>query len=193
MTDTLRLLKYDPAVALLIMANNQLNLNLMPQHASVGAPEAIEGTRTKVLISTHDSTDEIIYRRHTGTLEYTYDRINVATIFGNAVLDLDPPLTIYGIMTNLAVASGMAWTTDDFENGVISTNSFVLKAKPQSLRWVGEATIALNEPVEEPSLADAFPVNILNGLTPPDFDQIVDLTVAIPSVVMDGLTYAVPS
>lgn len=191
MTNTLRLLKFDPAVALLIMANNQLLTNLMIEHASIGVPEVIEGSLTKVMITTHDSTDEVIYRRHTGSLEYRYHRINVADIFETMRLDLTPPVTIYGVMENLAKASGMAWTTDDFENGVVTENYFVLKAKPQSLRWVGEATIVLNDPLEEESLADAFPINILDGLYPPEFPQLVDLTSAIPDPVLEGLTAGV--
>jgi hypothetical protein len=169
MSETLRLLKFDPAVALLIMANNQLNTNLMPQYAEVSAPTALDEFLTSVVITTHPSNDDGIYRRHTGSITYRYNRIHVADIFGSMRLDLTPPTTVGGVMTNLANASGLVITDDDFENGLVTGNSFVLKAKPQSLRWVGETTVMLNDPGEAIQLSEAFPINILDGLYPPVF------------------------
>lgn len=189
MSETLRLLKYDPAVALLIMANNQLNTNLLPQYSSVSAPTSISGSLTSVEISTHETVDEYIYRRHTGSMVYRYNRIDVADVFGGMILDLTPPLTIYGVMENLAAASGLVFTDDDFENALVLANSFVLKAKPESLRWVGETTVVLNEPREVIRFADAFPNNILNGFVAPPLGGDIDLALYLPETKLEGLNY----
>lgn len=190
MSETLRLLKYDPAVALLIMVNNHLNLHLRPEFAKVTDPTAIEGTLTEVKVTTFDSINDFISRRYTGELTYRYDRIHVASLFSDMVLTVTPPTTVLGVMTNLAQASGLVITNDDFENQRVESNSFLLTAKPNSLRWVGSVTVMLNEPGTAIQLADAFPNNILNGLTPPDFSGGVDLQYAIPDPLMNGLAYS---
>lgn len=168
MTDTLRLLKFDPAVALLIMANNHFNLHLRSEFASVGPPQATDDVLTHVVITTHESIDENIYRQHTGQLTYRYNRLQVADVFGGMSLDLTPPITVNGVMNNIALASGLVITDDDFENALITGSSFVLKAKPNSLRWVGETTVTLGEPGVSILLSEAFSNNVLNGLTAPN-------------------------
>lgn len=170
MSETLRLLKFDPAVALLIMANNQLNTNLMPQHATVGEPTSLGEKLTSVVITTRPTVDPVIYRRHSGSIVYQFERIPVSDIFGGMRLNATPPLTIQGVMQSIAFESGLSITDRDFENGVITGNSFELKAQPGSLRWVGQTTVMLNEPAELITLGEAFPNNILSGFIPPTFD-----------------------
>lgn len=167
MTDTLRLLKFDPAVALLIMANNHFNLHLRAEFASIGPPMIVEGAVTNVVITTHESTDENIYRQHTGQMTYRYNRLHVADVFGGMTLDLTPPITIKGVMNNIALASGLVITDMDFENALVTGSSFILKAKPNSLRWIGETTVTLGEPGTSVLLSDAFSNNVLDGLWPP--------------------------
>lgn len=141
MTDTLRLLKFDPAVAILIMANNQFNINLRTEFASVGTPVAVDGSVTDVVINTHPSIDENIYRSHTGQMTYRYIRLDLNEVFGDLYLDVVPPITVVGVMNNIANATGLVITPDDFENALIVDSTFQLTAKPQSLRWVGVTTV----------------------------------------------------
>ena len=190
MSDTLRLLKYDPAVALLIMANNHLNLRMMPQYVSISAPRAIDFDTTEVTFTSHTSVDRNIPSLYTGEFDYRYKRIDVNDIFAGMSLDLMPPATIRGIINNLSLATGLVVTADDFENGLVEGSFFVLKAKPGSLRWVGETTVVLNEPGETIDLAEAFSNNILNGLWAPDFGTDIPLQRAIPEPIMDGLEYS---
>lgn len=190
MSDTLRLLKYDPAVALLILANNHLNLRMMPQGVSVSAPVAIDETVTEVTFTAHDSIDEYIETRFTGSMKYRYHRIHVADYFAGMTLEVSPPVTVRGVMNNLALASGLVITDDDFENALVEGASFELKAKASSLRWVGQTTVMLEEPAETLELAEAFSNNILNGLWPPDFGQDMPLAIAIPDPSLDGLAYS---
>lgn len=177
MSETLRLLKYDPAVALLIMVNDHLNIYLLPEYAKVHSPTAVVegGLATDVTVDTFDSGNDFIPRQYTGSLTYRFNRLSVSEILGTLTLSLTPPVTVAGVMANLAAATGLVITDDDFENGLVETNSFTLTAKPQSLRWVGSTTVMLNEPGELLELAVAFPNNILNGLTPPDFSPGVEL------------------
>lgn len=192
MSDTLRLLKYDPAVALLIMANNDFNINLAPQYAKVSEPTALGEFLTSVDIVTHPSNDPGIFRQVTGQINYRFNRIHVSDVFGSMRLDVTPPATVLGIMQNLARASGLVITEDDFENGLVDTESFVLRAKPQSLRWVGETTVMLNDPGETIALSEAFPNNILNGLIAPTFTDPIPLNQVIVIKRLTGLTYDSP-
>jgi len=191
MSETLRLLKYDPAVALLIMANNHFNITLRPEFTTVGDPVVVAGseTLTDVVIKTRDTIDEVIYSSYTGQMTYRYNRISVSEIFAGMSLDITPPITILGVLTNMAAASGLAFTEDDFENGLVESNSFVLKAKPNSLRWVGQTTVMLNEPGVSLQLADAFSNNILNGFYPPVFEE-YPLPAVLAKPELNGLTYA---
>lgn len=171
MSDTLRLLKFDPAVALLIMANNHLNIRLRSEFATVGSPIVKDDNGlTEVTISTRESIDEGIRRDYTGSIQYVFKRIHVADIFSNLVLDLTPPITVNGVLRNMSLATGLAISPDDFENALVEGSSFVLKAKSESLRWFGETTVMLNEPGVSIQLAEAFPNNVLDGLAPPVFE-----------------------
>jgi hypothetical protein len=192
MSDTLRLLKYDPTVALLILANNHLNLRMMPQGISVSTPTAIGRTLTEVTFTAHESIDEYIETRYTGSLRYRYNRLDVNDYFAGLELEVSPPVTVRGVMNNLALASGLVITDDDFENALVEGSSFELKASANSLRWVGSTTVVLEEPAETLELSEAFANNILDGLYPPDFGPDVVLDAAIPNPVMDGLIYTPP-
>lgn len=194
MSETLRLLKYDPAVALLIMVNNHLNLHLREEFARAHSPQAMdEGTLTQVTVETFDSINDFIPRIYTGSFTYTYDRLSIEEVFGPLVLNLTPPVTVVGVMTELANASGMVFTEDDFENALVDTNSFTLTAKPGSLRWVGSTTVMLNEPGTAIELADAFPNTLLDGLYAPHFDAVTALETVIPVTELDGVTYSAPT
>jgi hypothetical protein len=192
MSDTLRLLKHDPTVALLILANNHLNLRMMPQGISVSAPTAIGGTLTEVTFTAHESVDEYIETRYTGSFRYRYNRLNVSDYFAGLALEVSPPVTVRGVMNNLALASGLVITDDDFENALVEGSSFELKASVNSLRWVGSTTVVLDEPTETLELSEVFSNNILDGLWAPNFGPDIALAAAIPDPVMDGLVYAPP-
>lgn len=189
MSETLRLLKFHPAVALLIMVNNHLNIHLRPEFVTVGTPTVVEDDVTDVLIQTKPSINDAIYRAYTGEVTYRYRRLNVADVFAGMNLDITPPITIRGVMENIAAASGLAITDNDFENGLVETNSFTLTAKPNSLRWVGSTTVMLNEPGKTVMLADAFPDNVLDGFYAPDFGPDVSLPESAPKTDLDGLIY----
>lgn len=170
MSETLRLLKFDPAVALLIMANHQLRIRLHIAYTDLGLPEALDANGlTKVRIITKPSTDPVIRRDYTGELDYEYQRIHVGDVFGNAVLDLTPPLTVAALIRNIALTTGLAVSDTDFVNELIEGSSFTLKANANSLRWYGETTVMLNEPGVTIQLAEAFPNNVLDGLIAPVF------------------------
>lgn len=188
MSETLRLLKFDPAVALLIMANNHLNVRLHSTYVDFGLPVAIdEDGLTDVLISTKPSVDRGVRRDHIGQILYRYQRIHVADIFSDAVLDLTPPLTVHSVVRNIATATGLAIGEDDFVNALIEEQKFVLKANEHSLRWYGEVEVVLNEPGVTIQLADAFPNNVLDGLYVPDYSGPVELARAFPNNNLNGL------
>ena len=168
MSETLRLLKFDPAVALLIMANNHLNIRLRIEYVDLGIPKPIDDNGlTEVTVTTKRSVDEGIRRDYTGSLKYVYKRIHVADIFTELIFTAKPPVTVYGLLRNLSLATGLVITDNDFENALITNKSFVLKAKPESLRWFGEISVMLDEPGESIQLAEAFPNNGLDGLIAP--------------------------
>lgn len=170
MSETLRLLKFEPAVALLIMANNHLNIRLHQAFVDLSSPQALtEDGQTKITISTKESVDRGIRRLYTGQMDYVYSRIHVVSVFSDLVLNVTPPITVAGAMRNLSLATGLVITQDDFENELVEGSTFVLKAKPESLRWYGETTVMLNEPGVSMNLAEAFPNNVFDDLIPPDY------------------------
>lgn len=178
MPDTLRLLKFDPAVALLIMINSQLNLYLYREFVDIGTPVAVNDSgMAEVVVSTRPSRDDGIRRTYTGQLTYRFQRLDVSAYLAETVLEFTPPITVAGLLDNLSKATGIVFSEDDFENAVISDGTFDLVAKPESLRWVGSTTVTLNPPDKVLTLAEAFPNNLLDGLWLPDF----------PAIVLDGL------
>lgn len=193
MSETLRLLKYPPSVALLIMANNHFNLMLRPEYAKVSGLTALSESQTQVVIEAFDSKNDFIPSPYTGSFTYRYRRLDVAEVFGELRLNLTPPLTVEGIVSNIASMTGIAIDEDDFENALIETDTFTLVAKAESLRWVGQTTVVLNTPGEVVSLADAFPNNILDGLVGPDYGTDVALSFVITQTELSGLNLPPPS
>lgn len=187
MSDTLRLLKFSPSVALLIMANNHHNLHLREEYARVGVPVAITEDITEVVIESFDSKNDFIPTPYTGSFTYRYRRLSVAEVFGELRLNLTPPLTVKGILDNISRLTGVVLEEDDFENALIETDTFELVAQPTSLRWVGQTTVVLNKPGVVLSLADAFPNNILDGLVGPDYGTDTPLSLVIGTLRLDGL------
>lgn len=164
MTDTLRLLRHDPAVAVMIMANNQHNLWLRPEFTSVGPPTRLGEVLTKVLISTHPTTDPGIRRNHFGQMEYTYKRLKLDEVMNGIKLDFAPPATVASILATISKQTGLVFNENDFDNALIEASHYVLEAKSESLRWVGSVVIELRPAQSVVSLADAFSNNVLDGL-----------------------------
>lgn len=189
MSDTLRLLKHPPSVALLIMANNHHNLHLRPEYARVGAPVTVNGAVTEVVIESFDSGNDFIPNIYSNQFTFRYRRLNVADVLGNIRLNLTPPITIAGVVENIAQLSGVVIVEDDFENGLVEEETFILRAKSESLRWVGQTTVVLNQPDVIQPLAQAFPNNVLSGLTPPEFGDDTPLSSVITDLILDGLRY----
>jgi len=193
MSETLRLLKYPPSVALLIMANNHFNLMLRPEYARVSGLTALTENQTQVVIEAFDSKNDFLPSPYTGSFTYRYRRLDVAEVFGELRLNLTPPLTVEGIVNNIALQTGIAIDKDDFENALIETDTFTLVAKAESLRWVGQTTVVLNTPGEVISLADAFPNNILDGLVGPDYGTDIALSLVVLNTTLSGLQLPPPS
>lgn len=192
MSETLRLLKHSPSVALLIMANNYHNLQLRSEYARVINPVAVDETTTTVTIETFDSKNDYIPNLYSGNLTFTYKRLRLEDIFGDMKLNLTPPLTVAGVVQNLSSCSGVEFTEDDYVNALVEGETFVLQSKPESLRWVGAVTIVLNPPGTVVPLSEAFSNNVLDGLSGVYADDQWPADRVITNPILDGLFYPIP-
>lgn len=162
---TERLLRHDPTTAVLIMANNAANLHMRREFVAVSDPVMVSGLSTRVSLTSKPSDNPYWNNNYVGQSTFTYNRLSVSEMFDGIKIPLHAPVTVHGVLRYLALRTGMYIAKTDFVNDRITSTSFTLAAHPQSLRWVGSATLTLLDPEDEtPHLALEFPKNILDGL-----------------------------
>lgn len=209
MSDTQRLLRYDPETAVLILANERDNLHLRKEFARVKERHPSADGEMTVVIEGHESTDTGLTSPYSGELRMTYQRLNLATDLGEFTLQIAPPLTVRSAMRHFSQRTGIKIEDGEFLDDIIDEHEYLLRADPDSLRWYGEVKIHLieqsdyipdpidpdppidpNPPYVPPAIWEIGPNQDLNGFTP--VNPRIDLKTVIQNTVLVGLMYVPP-
>lgn len=142
-----RLLRFDPLSALLILVNQQAGSSLNPNQIKAAVVESLGGTLTRVTLSAFAPEQEWIAQEYQGNKVLTYHRLDLATFFHSGfTVEAHLPLTVHSLLEKLNQRQGLVFADSDFDQAVISTSPFTLKAKATSLRWVGQVPVTVRTP-----------------------------------------------
>lgn len=135
--------------------NTKNNLQIKLSEVTFGVPQAVSTItpapsttkNTRVYISAAANSP------YSSRVPVFYDRLDFGVVFAySAVNTLAKvrsynPVTIHGLIPDLNNYYGLELTTDDIEDGVLSltngSGSAVIKAKPDSLTWIGQFTVSI--------------------------------------------------
>jgi hypothetical protein len=148
MADTIGLLRERPHVALVSLLNEYNGVDIHPDHVEFSNIKPLVGRRTKVTVTPKRNVNPFVKNPYTGLKEIVYNRLDLSVLFQPYTLKFDIPLpasthVVIGLITEL---TGFVLEEDEFELEFINpynASPYLLKAKPDSLRWVGSVEVEL--------------------------------------------------
>lgn len=168
MTATEILLLYSPREAIVMMLNSE-NLTHFPVDAfEFGAPVVVSGRQTRVRMQVRPSRHKLDEVPESGEFDFVYNRLELADHFEDVLVGYETtlPTSTQVLLDELKRRLGQHFFDDDVvleEVGRSNAAPYRLRAKAESLRWVGELEVHL---AEEQDLPTFFSRAILsNGST----------------------------
>lgn len=142
------LLRLEPEDSLNLMVTNANDLRYPLYGLRAAQPVAEDGTVTRVQLTARDRVAKNDPYPYSGSISFQYRRLSLADTFAGTLDGYRPqlPTSTQVVLDELTRRSGIAFTKDDIVLEEIGRNNsapYVLKAKAESLRWVGELPIVL--------------------------------------------------
>ncbi len=164
MAETALLLTLQPKDAIIRMLNDENGTNFPSGLFDFGQPEVISGRQTRIHLKVRrpvSKLDDVI--PPSGELDFTFYRLDVEDHFRDVLSGWRPtlPTSTQVLLDELSRRMGQKFFLEDFVLESISRHNaapYRLKAKAESLRWVGELEIMLIDLVSlQTYMADAVP------------------------------------
>lgn len=170
MYTTADFLKVSPWEALIMMINANSHTSLIPRLTELVSLTPLTQTETMVSIRANISASSANTGSYIDTGTYRYDRLQLSDYFDGFVLSgIQTPISTHDLIVELRRLTGYVLELDDFVQRNADENSLTLTAAPESLRWVGEATVVVADStvsLSEHVVNRSFP-NLLPNLIGP--------------------------
>lgn len=159
--NTEELLVMTPADALVAMVNYENRTAFRPGAFDISELLVLSGTTTQVLMTSRRPWADLDVVPDPGSFLFVYERLNVADHFASVLGSYRPlmPTSTQALLDEITARTGQQFYPDDFELDYIDRDNadpYTLRAKPESLRWVGSISITLGDyPDLSTYLADA--------------------------------------
>lgn len=189
MFEVIRLLKFTPEEAILMVANKEMNTHLRPEIAQVGEVISLGGLRTKVRIHSLDVKPEMIQNPYSGITELEYNRYDLSSIFDVILSDIEVPTTVQSVLDRITESTGILFDEHDFVNERIVDEEYWLTAAPDSRRWVGSVKVIFNASDIGTHISQYLPINDHGGLVNVQKEYIWD---AFQNDILNGLERGKP-
>lgn len=165
MFDTELLLSHTPEDAIVMMINAENGTHFPTGTFEFGLPEVIDGRHTRIHCKVRKPVhkqDEVPYD---GEFDFEYYRLEMASHFADVLAGFQPtlPTSTQVVLNELKRRLKQDFYLDDVvleEIGRTNAAPYRLKAKVESLRWVGELEIFLSDTQD---LTEFFNVAILSN------------------------------
>jgi len=161
--DFMELLSLPPREALVRIIAHSNQVDVAPEHLEFGVPEVVQGRVTKIKVTGRKPTDLFTGQVYTGSIDFTYKRIDFGELFARTKLSvkIDLPCKTSDLVKVLSHHYGYVFDSSDYVNELITAENayeYELRAAPYSLRWVGEVQVSLlkKESLEAVSLVKDF-------------------------------------
>jgi hypothetical protein len=141
---TVKLLKYTPEEALLLIANDSLGTSLSPDNAIIEKIVGISGTLTECTVAGKVLLAGNCANSYEKQSVFMFNRLDLETVFGNPFEILGAlPTTVNNVLKQITKTSGIVFDENDFEDGVLNTTPITLLPSSSSRRWIGQLDIVL--------------------------------------------------
>lgn len=187
------------AVVRMVNDANQTLFDGSPSGAlSISPPLSMGGIRTEVELSIRRRINAMEEMPYQGRLAFRYNRLDVSSTLEGSLDGYRPPLptSTQVLLDELTSRTGIRFETDDFVlEDIIITNAapYVLKAKSESLRWVGQMEVHLVDLVDLGTyLPPGLPVQPLTISFHPTQTQTRDLQPYLNATAHRSLVDACP-
>lgn len=133
--------------ALRLIISRDLELGYDASQLQISPPTALGQTATSVEISVDRTKSKVEYWEFTGTIPYTYERLDIESLFGSEPLNIKVNFPVYAseIMKLLCERLGIGFENCDFIQEMYQTSGiYTLQMSPESYRWTGSFKIQLN-------------------------------------------------
>jgi len=139
-------LKSEDSLNLMLGSANNIRY---PIHGlKVSDLESLGTTKTKVKLTARERAGPDDPYRIKGSTDFSYKRLDISDYFNSLLDTFKPPLpcTTQVFLDEITRLTGLEFETRDFEHKHITRNNasaFKIKAKSESLRWVGEIELSI--------------------------------------------------
>ncbi len=153
------LLRYDPGDAIIMMLNLENGTNFTIEDFNISAPVAGTVKNTRVTLTAKRPAGENHEIHATGSIQFEYNRLNVAHHFEGIITgeEVTLPTSSQVLLDLITQIRGQKFVLDDIvleDIGRHNSAAYKLRAKAESLRWIGEMTLRLGGTVDINTLYD---------------------------------------
>jgi len=150
MSRTLDLLRLTPEAALRELIAEAVVPGISAKSFKLGVPVAVSGNDTAIRLELDKLNVPVDMWAYTGSVDFEYPRLDLGAEFSKfePVAIVDFPTTTQSICASLTKRYGILFDTNDFVDETVSFDErgdFVLKCKPESLRWVGQYPLTIKQ------------------------------------------------
>lgn len=148
-TGSLSLLGMTSQQALRVIVQDLTNPGVSVGDLAIGKPTVEAGNEMSVRVGVAGSAYERGDFPYFGAVTVTYQRLDLSDTFGplNLEFDFEFPLITSMIAAKMSEALGIQFDEDDFVEELIESDAsetmYVLKAAPNSTRWMGQVNVRL--------------------------------------------------
>ena len=154
MSRTLDLLRLAPEAALRQIIADCLVDGVSASAFKLGVPVVVSGKDTTIRLELDRLNVPVDLWINNGIVDFGYPRLDLGVEFAKFLPEvvLDFPATTQSIRNALTKRYGLLFDDNDFVEETVQyadRNAFVLKSKPESLRWVGNYPMAIKQRILE--------------------------------------------
>lgn len=185
MAETEMLLTMRPKDAIVKMLNDENGTTFPHNTFDISPPVSLGGRVTQVHMKVRRSVADDDDVPYSGELDFTYRRLDVNQHMSDVLSGFRPPLptSTQVLLDEITRRTGQEFFIEDFVlEDIFRSNAapYVLKAKQESWRWVGQTEIMLVDLIDlNTYLADATPSPGLIG-TLPSTAELASYNLAVP-------------
>lgn len=155
------LLGLKPKDAIIRMVNDENGTSFPFFAFNIGAPVAGPGRETYVTLTPANSPSDEFQQEYVGSFDFTYQRLNLFAQFGGLLSDFRPPLptSTQVLLDEITRRTGIEFYPEDIILEDIMKSAaepYVIKAKSESYRWIGQVSFNLIETADIAALTEAL-------------------------------------
>ncbi len=159
------LLRYDNPSAIAMMFNDVHGTSIYPVDFDIVKRQPGPGPSITFTLQFKHPIDPIYPHRFTGSTTVSLQRIDLTEFFGRSLtMDMFYPTTVHDVLSRIMMGKGDVFDLTEFTNRVLDEEHVILTPKEDSLRWIGELHLELQDPANTLDIRTLAPVTAIDPL-----------------------------